>query len=650
MRTAHLIVLLLILFGGLPTFGQTYDRTRAVAAFDDGMQYILDGKLKKASRSLQQAVKFDPSFLPGLRSLGTTCSLQKDYGCALDAYHRVLAADSTFSRLLYYQLGEVYLQSGEPRRALDYFLQFQQLQDRDYGDFGLMGEQERATERRIIEQELSRSIVSAQISADSANYVNASHLANLGKPINSEDNDYFPFFTNDLTGVLYTRQEPRGDEDLITATRRNRNGTFRTSKFGDFNTQQPEGMCTLVRDGETVFFTLCHENPGGGGCDIFSGVMIDGKIEQTERLPAYLNSPTWDSQAAISCDGRQLFFASTRPGGLGGSDLYRCFRLPDGSWSEPTNLGAGVNTPYDEEAPFLSNDSETLYFSSMGHESLGDQDIFYSRWDPGREMWTEAKNIGPPINSAARELGFHLTADGRQGYFASDRDGGEGGLDIYRFTLNEELTGKEVTYVSGYVTDSLTGEPIANQEVPLLGGDVFRTNYAGRFFICAPPDAPLPLRVDNSRYQPYAKSFAIPRWDNSSPYRIDIRLAPTPSEPVPTAARPVPKKAITRQSRALFAFEQAQLTEQQRQALDDFVRGLDLEEVATVALIGFTDETGTLEYNMRLSQQRAEAVGDYLRKLGVPREKIVIEEGRGEIAGREGKSLNRRVDIVVTMR
>ncbi|MGB3799019.1 MAG: OmpA family protein, partial [Lewinella sp.] len=482
-------------------------------------------------------------------------------------------------------------------------------------------------------------------------YVNASALANMGKPINSEDNDYFPFFTNDLTGVLYTRQEPRGDEDLVTGKRRDVAAKFRTSRFGNFNTQQPEGMCTLVRDGETIFFTLCHEKEGGGGCDIHSGVLIDGRIEHTQRLPDYLNSTTWDSQAAISCDGRQLFFASTRPGGIGGSDLYRCYRLPDGSWSEPINLGSGVNTPHDEEAPFLSNDSETLYFSSMGHESLGDQDIFYSRWDASREMFSKAMNIGAPINSAARELGFHLSADGRRGYFASDRSGGEGGLDIYTFMLNEELTGKEVTYVSGYVTDSITGEPIANQPVPITGGDVFRTNYAGRFFICAPPDATLALQVDHSAYLPYGKTFDIPRWDNSAPYRIDLRLVAPAEGPVPVSKPVVARKreTYTKESRALFAFEKSGLTEEQKKSLKAFVGSLDRERIKSIALIGFTDETGTVEYNMRLSQQRAEGVGRYLRDLGIPEALIVIEEGRGEIAGRQAKNLNRRVDIVVTL-
>lgn len=643
MRTAHLIAFLLILFGGAGIFAQSYDRQRAVAAFDDGMQAILDGKLSRAAKSLRSSVKIDPTFLPSARALGTVCTLQKDYGCAETYYQRVLAADSTFSRLLYYQLGQSYLQAGRPRDALTYFLRFQDLQQLDYGTFGLMGEQERPTETRIVEQELARSILAAQISADSANYVNASNLRNLGKPINSADNDYFPFFTNDLSGLMYTRQEPGGDEDLMTGQRRP-GGNYRTSRFGNFNTQQPEGMCTLVRDGETIFFTLCHEE--AGGCDLHAGVLIDGQIEHVERLPAYLNSSTWDSQAAISCDGRQLFFASTRPGGLGGSDLYRCYRLPDGSWSEPVNLGAGVNTPDDEEAPFLSNDGETLYFASMGHDSYGDQDIFYSRWDEGRQMWTKALNIGPPINTAARELGFHLTADGRQGYFASDRDGGEGGLDIYQFTLNEELTGKEVTYVSGYVTDSLTGEPIADQPVPVTGGDLFRTNYAGRFFICAPPDAPLPLTVDHAAYEPYRRTFRIPNWDNRTPYRIDVRL----SRSNPVAERPTNRKEpeiTVRENKALFAFEQSTLTPEQQQVLKDFVASLRREDIQSISLIGYTDETGTEEYNLRLSQERAESVGAFLRQQGIAPELIVIEEGRGEIAGRKAKGLNRRVDVIV---
>ncbi|WP_168797550.1 OmpA family protein [Neolewinella litorea] len=647
------ILLLLFVNGGV--FAQeAAARERAVAAFDQGVQQLLDGHPKRAEKSLRQAVSRDPAFLPARRLLGVACDLNDNYAEALEAYLEVIRLDSSFSRLLYYHVGDLYLRAGEPRRALDYFARFQQLQNSPPGTFGLNGEQEAGTEANILEATLGQRILAAQILSDSLNYVNATDLSRLGDEINTRFNDYFPFFTNDLTGVLFTRQGSDGDEDLIRGKRRRQDGDYSTERFGNFNTQQPEGMCSLVRDGETIFFTLCHEVESGGSCDIHSGVLIDGRIEQIVKLPDYLNSSTWDSQAAISCDGRQLLFASTRPGGIGGSDLYSSTRLDDGSWSEPVNLGAGVNTPEDEEAPFLSNDGETLYFSSMGHSGLGDQDIYFSRWDPRSERWAPAINLGPPINSPARELGFHLSAEGRTGYFASDRPGGKGGLDIYRFTLNEELTGREVTYVSGYVTDSLTGVPITEQEVLVTGGDVFRTNYAGRFFICAPPDRGLPLEVDHSNYLPYQHSFPIPSWDNRQPYRIDLRLAkpeiraavPAAEPPKPAAPEPAP---AAQEVQLLFAFESYALEDDQREVLHRFLDHLDPDRVQMVTISGYTDETGTSEYNLTLSRRRAETVAALLRNRGIPEAKIQVE-GKGELPGQRDRKMNRKVDIRIELR
>ncbi len=655
MRTNHLIALLVLMFVARATFAQASSaRERAIVAFDDGVQYILDGKAGRAAKSLRRAVQLDSTFTPGLRMLGIAYDLQDDYGGALDAYLAVLRRDARFSRLLYYHTGDIYLRSGQPQLALQYFLKFRDLQTEDTGTYGLMGEQEYAAEQEVVNHKLQPRILSARISADSTNYVNATGLYNLGSPINSPQNDYFPFFTNDLSGLLFTRQGDDGDEDLIEGSRRSPESEYRISQFGSFNTRQPEGMCTLVRDGETIFFTLCYENAEAGGCDIHAGILVDEKIEEVERLPAYLNSATWDSQAAISCDGRQLFFASTRPGGIGGSDLYRCARRNDGSWSEPTNLGDGVNTPEDEEAPFLSNDGETLYFSSTGHQGLGDQDIFFSRWDAGRLQWSKAVNIGPPINSPNRELGFHLSADGKQGFFASDRPGGSGRLDIYGFSLSEKLTGKDVTYVSGFVTDSLTGEPITNQEVPVTGGNVFRTNSAGRFFICAPPEAPLPLTVDNAAYLPYHRSFDIPRWDNRSTYRIDLRLA-SPKPPVaadtPVTDPPpaVPKREQVQKARVLFEFEQATLSGRQQESLRKFIAATGVQRIAGVTVLGYTDEIGGSDFNLRLSRERAETVSRYLRSLGVDAQQITLE-GRGEVSGTADRQQNRRVEVIIRLR
>ena len=631
-------------------FGQSASRTRAIAAFDDGVVFLLDGKAKRATKSLQRAVELDTTFIPGRRMLGVAYDLNDDYPAALAAYRWVLAREPNFSRLLYYQTGELCLRAGQSRAALEYLQQFKALQQEPIGTFGLMGERERGTEASVLEHELDRRIVAAQLLADSSNYRNASNLHNLGTPINSEDNDYFPFFTNDLSSLLYTHQSADGDEDLMEGSRRKPEKDYRTSRFSSFNTAQPEGMCTLVRDGETIFFTLCHEGKKGGGCDLYSGILIDGKIEEVERLPDYLNSGAWDSQAAISCDGRQLFFASTRPGGIGGSDLYSSTRGPDGHWSEPRNLGAGVNTPDDEEAPFLSNDGETLYFSSMGHEGLGDQDIFFSRYDRSAGRWARAVNIGAPINSANRELGFHLSADGRQGFFASDRPGGMGGLDIYGFTLGETLTGKDVTYVSGYVTDSLTGEPLTEQAVPVGDGAVFTTNYAGRFFVCAAPNQQLPVTASRAGYTNYASSFAIPTWDNQTAYRIDLRLSKPASAPDPPPTfQPTPPEEVTESTRVLFAFERAEVTDRQQEALRKLVARAGVHRIVGVSILGYTDEVGSSDYNVGLSQRRAAAVADFLHGLGIGPE-LISSDGLGELAGSSGRAENRRVEVVLHLR
>ena len=644
MRTLPLSVLTFLMFVSALGFSQERSRQeRAIIAFDDGVQHLLDGKARRAARDLESAVALDSTFLPALRMLGLAYDLQEDYPAALTSYNKVLRLAPYFSRLLYYHTGEVYLRNQQPREALRYLLDFQRRLQEDTGLYGLNGEQERPAEQLIAEQKLAQRILAAQISVDSTNYTNASGVYNLGHPVNTVRNDYFPFFSNDLSYLLYTRQGEYGDEDLIEGHRRRNANGYAIERFGSFNTSQPEGMCTLQRDGETIYFTMCHDEPEATGCDLYRGLLHGGRIREVSKLPAFVNSSTWDSQAAISCDGRQLFFASTRPGGVGGSDLYVCDRLDDGSWSEPRNLGASVNSPQDEEAPFLSNDGETLYFSSMGHAGLGDQDIYFSRRDPQSGRWTAAVNIGPPINSPARELGFHLSADGRQGWFASDRPGGRGGLDIYGFTLSEALTGKEVTYVSGYVTDSLTGEPLAGQEVPVTGGAVYRTNAAGRFFICAPPDAPLPLTVDHAGYLAYQRSFAIPAWENKTPYRIDLRLRKPPLAEQP-AMPPAPPPVRQFDERILFEFEQDVLTGEQRQRLDRWITSVGIDDIDSVSVQGYTDEVGTLWYNRGLSERRAAAVARYLVQLGIPEDRITVE-GLGEIRGHRKRNLNRRVDI-----
>ncbi|MEO0626579.1 MAG: OmpA family protein [Bacteroidota bacterium] len=633
---------------------QTYrgnNPSAAQEAFDLGVEALTQGKLNQGIRQLRRATVFDTNYVAAFRVLAQAEALDQNYPAAATAYLEVIRQDSSYSRLMYYELGDVYYKIGRPRLALHYLRKFRDLQDKPLITFGLPGEQERADELKALD-ELDNRIQAARITLDSAQFINLTELVNLGPPINSPFNDYFPFFDNNRLGVLFTRQNAQGDEDLLRGRRRSPESSWTVGRAGSINTRTPEGMSTLVRDGERIYFTLCgREVTATGGCDVFRGWYRDNGVEEIESLGDQINSDSWDSQAAISCDGRRLFFASFREGGLGGSDIYSSEMLPDGSWTSPQNLGPAVNTPGDEEAPFLSNDGRTLFFASTGHANLGDQDIFMSWWDDERQDWTIAINLGPPINSAHRELGFHLAADGKTGYFASNRPGGEGGLDIYEFSLSEELSGEPITFVSGYVLDSITGEPLVDQVVEVGDGSRFTTNIDGRFFICYLAEEDMGLGVSADGYRPYAKDFSIPIWNNTTPYRIDLLMQPL-SEPPPPPPPPDTARTrvviLEREHRVLFRFDEAELTELQRENLRLFAEGIDPAEVQKVSITGYSDDIGESQYNVELSERRARTVGAFLRNLGISVDQVNIR-GVGSISGGQ-RELNRRVDLVVELR
>lgn len=635
----------------------TQDQLAANEAYDLGAEAMLAGDYKKARRFFTRSVKFRPDFTEAWRLLAEAEMLSRNYLDATIAYREVLRQDSTFSRYLYYELGDAYYKMDRPELALHYYRRFQELQAKDVGDFGIRGEQEFAEEVRALD-ELPVRLQAIRIQLDSVEFINVTEIYNLGPPINSSADDYFPFFSNDGRSLLLTRRNDNGDEDLLLARRRQTNAeSWNVGRLGSFNTKQPEGMITLARDGERIFFTLCRNvEDGQGGCDVYAGLWIDNRVQDVQPLEDYVNSGRWDSQAGISCDGRTLFFASTREGGLGGSDLYYCRMQEDGHWSRPRNLGAPVNSAGDEEAPFLSNDGQTLYFSSTGHPGLGDQDIFMSWWDQKKERWTNVINLGPPVNSPHRELGFHLTADNRTGYFASDRPGGRGGLDIYRFRLSQKLHGDPITYVSGFVLDSLTGAALPDQVVRLNGGGVFRTNRDGRFFLCAGADEVLDFQLDNPDYRPYQNSFAIPTWDNLYPYRIDLLLVgesttpalppippPPPSLPEPDTVKR--QRLVVRNLSILFNFNDATLIPYQRTNLDFFIDRLGDATIESVSITGYADDIGTPDYNLELSENRARAVATYLNKVGIPTDRVSLK-GLGSISG-GARELNRRVELEV---
>ncbi len=171
-------------------------------------------------------------------------------------------------------------------------------------------------------------------------------------------------------------------------------------------------------------------------------VITDANGKSTKALSKNVNMDYYQNHASISKDGKTLFFTSEDERGKGGLDIYKTTKGSDGEWGLPENLGDVINTPLDEDAPYLSDDGQTLYFSSKGHPGFGNYDIYKSTLTNG--MWSAPENMKQPINSAGQDIFYMQSATNGDSYFASYRTGGYGDMDIYKITsldkLNKECT------------------------------------------------------------------------------------------------------------------------------------------------------------------------------------------------------------------
>lgn len=625
--------------------------------FQSAEEAMMNKNYDKAIRLLEKVLKEKPDLEAARQAIGVCYEQKGDYPKALSYYEDVIKRDSIFSRTIYYRAAEASLKVGKPSQALTYFGKFEFYQSLPVSDFTGVTDQEAKEEAKMLDN-LDNSIRACVLSMDSTNFVSLGKVENLGPAINSPYHDYFPFVSNDQKLMYFTSLKEGQDEDLYYSRFENGKWQDAVSVGKRFNTPKDEGMATFVRDGKTMFFIGCDRVSAKSPCDIWEAHLVNLDVWDIQEMKGKINSDYWDSQACISCDGSTIYFASRRPGGLGGQDIWVSHRLSDGTWGEPKNMGAPINTPKDEESPFITNDGQTFYFSSDGHQGLGDQDLFISRVNR-KGQWSIPLNLGRSINSPYRELGFFLSADGKSGYFASDRPEGFGSLDIYQFQLSDELYSEPMTYVEGFVKDSLMDLPVQTT-LDIFGREGVQTDEDGRFFICVPAYDLLSVKINKPDFHPYQNNFVVPLWNNKTFYQLELLLKPIR---VPdftakvgavvkdTTSAPEPPKKAKRHDflhTVFFEFDKYTMPSPEVNSLEDFVLELKGKNVQRVEIIGFSDDVGTELYNLKLSEERAKQIALLLMDNGIIVDQIYIE-GRGEIKNDKPKELNRKVDVKVTV-
>lgn len=349
---------------------------------------------------------------------------------------------------------------------------------------------------------------------------------NLGENVNSKYPDYYPFVPTDQSYIAFNTRRDDGSSKNVNGQykaevylAKEKNGKFLRAKSIGSNVNKFEGdeeIIGMSADGRLMLFLF--DNAEGGFGDIFIA-QYDGKeVSKLTKMGKEVNSKYTEIAASISADGESIYFASDRPGGFGGIDIYVTKKLPNNEWSAPQNLGPTVNTSEDEDFPNISSDGKTLYFSSKGHTSMGGYDIFKTDWDANKRQWTNLHNIGYPINTADDNMNLRISETGRYGYISALRSDGFGDLDIYRVTYNEIaprytvlkgfIKNAEGNYLTGNVNISVTD----NQSMEVYG-DYLPNPSTGRYIIIL-PSGNYNILIEADGYNNYSEDIEI--FDNNA--------------------------------------------------------------------------------------------------------------------------------------
>lgn len=354
-----------------------------------------------------------------------------------------------------------------------------------------------------------------QITRDAIDqYANPSdvRIENLGSVVNSEHHEYVPLISNDGEILYFTSRRPGGVgnekdpndqyfEDIYYAIFSEGHWSSPENMGKGINTNTHDATVGISANGDQMIIYRTNENLTGG--DLYITKREDNSWSKPEKLGESINTEYQEPSACLSADGSTIYFSSNRPDGYGGKDIYRVKLLPTGDWSLPMNLGPTVNTKYDEDAPFLSEDGTTLYFASNGHHSIGGYDIFRSYDDGG--VWSVPENIGYPVNTVDDDIYFSMAPSGKVGYYSSERADGYGGQDLYKvYLIGEDAN---LIVVSATITDSTAmgvraKVTLVDEETRKLEGIYTSNAGSGKFIMIISPETRYQIIIEAEGYHP----------------------------------------------------------------------------------------------------------------------------------------------------
>ena len=619
---------------------------RAISKYEEAITAYGQYNSSLALVILEDLIDNEDEFAEAYFLMGQIYTEQDNKRKAISALEKGLAINATIFPMGYYMLGESYFSLAEYEKAEQAITTFTRM----------------PKDNPNVHYRAQLILESCVFAKQSMKYPVPFNPINLGTKINTENDEYFPCITADTKTLLFTRLlkdklafEGTHEDFYITERTEVKNfneGWGQALPIPSINTLYNEGAPTLSADGQTIVFTACElpgyeygeTRTGLGSCDLFYSFRTKSGWTPSENFGPGINSKNWETQPSLTADGNTLYFVRGKKGKGGkieNQNIYFSYLMDDGYWSEPSEIPGFVNTKGREESVFIHPDGQTMYFSSDGHAGMGGLDIFVSHMQSNGD-WGRPENLGYPVNTSANENSIQVTAQGDIALMASNREGGNGGLDLYSFELPENVRPRFVNYVEGYVYDSNTKAPLDGkfQLLNLSTGDVVAEGYSnssrnGYYLVCLPIGNDYALNVTSENYLFYSSNFSLINSVETEPYRKDA-----PLQKMNSGATIVLENIF-------FKTNSANLESESFIELTKLTELLVKNETLRIRIEGHTDSDGDEAANLKLSQARALSVKTYLESKGIVASRIE-SEGYGESqpietnATPEGKAKNRR--------
>src|SRR5688572_7478865 len=534
----------------------------------------------------------------------------------------------------------------------------------------------------IADEKIAECHVADSLSQNELNVI----IENLGEGVNTPYNDYSPIISADGNTLIFTsnrtddpaRAKANANfEDIFVSYKTSNKWSVPKPISTNVNIKYNDAAASLSPDGKTLF--LYYEEGEG---DIYTSTRTGDEWSQPKPLNKNINTAMfWETCASITADGKKLFFASNRPGGIGELDIYMSLLDAKGDWGKAVNLGPMINTANNDDSPFIHHDGVTLYFSSDGHPRLGNSDIFVSEFVNNK--WNKPENMGYPLNSWEYDGFFTLSPDKKKGYFSTAKEGGLGDADIYSITFlepkykpkpkpviakveevkvkqelpkHEEFVDPEIaihkiakviTLLKGKVIDERNAAPlsavislvdnITNKVITKLNSNP----VTGEFELTIPHGGNYGVATEKSGYLFNSINFNLPAFAEYQ--EIDTHIIMVKAE--------VGSKVVLRN--VFFDIGKSDLKTESIAEVENIKELLTRDAHLRVQINGHTDNMGNVTSNKALSLKRASAVVNYLVQHGIAASRLTakgygserpIVSNDDETGGRE---INRRTEIEI---